>query len=214
LVQVPSALDEVVLRGLEREPELRFETARDMALAIESTMERASATQVGAWVEAFAADTLIKRKAMIARIEREIPQSGEVSVRRTIAPRTPVAPTSRRSSVLAWVLLIGLAALIVVYLRFQQLSSEPRPATIVLRAEPVREVAAAAPPLAEPPEPVVVPGAVPETKGAVEQKPSGDARSKRRSHLSQRAHAKRKVPCDPPYVIDAQGHKRFRVECL
>ena len=44
------------MRGLARDPEQRFATARDMALAIEQTIGLASPYEVGEWVESVAAD--------------------------------------------------------------------------------------------------------------------------------------------------------------
>src|SRR6202041_1242782 len=48
---VSPELDAVVLRGLNRDPAKRFETAREMALALEATGRRATMTQVGEWVQ-------------------------------------------------------------------------------------------------------------------------------------------------------------------
>src|SRR4051812_39726612 len=45
------AVDAIVLRGLARDPEMRFATAREMALALEQTIGLASPSEVGEWVE-------------------------------------------------------------------------------------------------------------------------------------------------------------------
>src|SRR5262249_36532140 len=55
---VGARLDAIVLRGLDREPERRFESAREMARALEETMPRASAEEVGEWVERLAGAAL------------------------------------------------------------------------------------------------------------------------------------------------------------
>jgi len=47
---VPAALDEIVMRGLNRQPSLRFPTAREMALSIETRVGTVSASYVGEWV--------------------------------------------------------------------------------------------------------------------------------------------------------------------
>ena len=49
-----SELDAIVMRGLDRNPARRYETAREMALELERCMGTASAGEVGAWVEALA----------------------------------------------------------------------------------------------------------------------------------------------------------------
>ncbi|WP_438020487.1 protein kinase [Sorangium sp. So ce315] len=66
---VPRALDEVVLRGLERDPERRFATALEMAAALEEALPPASPRAVGAWVEATAGPLLEARAKSLAEIE-------------------------------------------------------------------------------------------------------------------------------------------------
>jgi len=66
-------LDAVVLRGLARDPTTRFETARDMAAALEEAVPPASAAQVSEWVERVAGPVLAERAARIAAIERGDP---------------------------------------------------------------------------------------------------------------------------------------------
>jgi eukaryotic-like serine/threonine-protein kinase len=63
-----SALDDVVMRGLAADPTKRFATAREMALAIERSVEIARASQVGEWVEEVAAPLLAKRTELIAEL--------------------------------------------------------------------------------------------------------------------------------------------------
>jgi serine/threonine-protein kinase len=67
---IPAALDEIVMRGLAPEPSRRFGTAREMALALEEQVAPATASQVGAWVEALAADSLRSRADLVAGVER------------------------------------------------------------------------------------------------------------------------------------------------
>jgi serine/threonine-protein kinase len=66
---VNTAADGVVCRGLARDPQYRFKTAREFALAIEQTIGLASPSEVGEWVESVAADELARRQASIAQIE-------------------------------------------------------------------------------------------------------------------------------------------------
>jgi eukaryotic-like serine/threonine-protein kinase len=63
------ALDEIVLRGLERDPTKRFATAREMAKAIEDCIAPASASDVGEWVEKLAGDVLALRERRLKEIE-------------------------------------------------------------------------------------------------------------------------------------------------
>jgi serine/threonine-protein kinase len=73
-------LDELTLRALERRRVRRFETARQMALALEQCLPPASGARVGTWVESIAGDVLAERAAAIARIE-EVSASPGKSVR-------------------------------------------------------------------------------------------------------------------------------------
>src|SRR5581483_9368301 len=66
---LPAAMDDVVQRGLDRDPARRFDTAREMALALEACGPFAPPSEVGAWVERVAGDALVERSRAIARIE-------------------------------------------------------------------------------------------------------------------------------------------------
>jgi formylglycine-generating enzyme required for sulfatase activity len=66
---VPAALDAVVMRGLAREPEERFESAREMALAIERATPLASAAQIGELVSTSCASSISGKQRLIASVE-------------------------------------------------------------------------------------------------------------------------------------------------
>jgi serine/threonine-protein kinase len=66
---VPRTVDDVVRRGLSRDPEARYATAREMALELEAAVLLATASAVGAWTERLAAATLAERAAQIAAVE-------------------------------------------------------------------------------------------------------------------------------------------------
>jgi eukaryotic-like serine/threonine-protein kinase len=66
---VSAALDAVVLRALALEPEKRFATARDMAIALDAAVRGASIMEVGEWVQRTAASTLQSRHKMVHDIE-------------------------------------------------------------------------------------------------------------------------------------------------
>ncbi|HEY8088208.1 MAG TPA: serine/threonine-protein kinase [Polyangiaceae bacterium] len=61
--------DDIVLRGLERDEEKRWASAREMALEIESKLQLARATEVGAWVESLAHESLVRRAADVTAVE-------------------------------------------------------------------------------------------------------------------------------------------------
>jgi serine/threonine-protein kinase len=63
------SVDSIVLRGLARDRNARYPTAREMALAIEAVMPLATPSRVGAWVESLAGDSIAERMEQIADIE-------------------------------------------------------------------------------------------------------------------------------------------------
>jgi serine/threonine-protein kinase len=62
-------LDKVVAKGLALEPEDRFGTAREMALALEECIQPATASQVSQWIERIASSVLALRAEQVAEIE-------------------------------------------------------------------------------------------------------------------------------------------------
>jgi serine/threonine protein kinase len=66
---VSGALDAIVRRGLENDPERRFSTALEMAIALEEESSLVSATQLGNWVRRLWGDGLEVRARQIAAIE-------------------------------------------------------------------------------------------------------------------------------------------------
>ena len=101
---VAGTVDDVVLRGLARDPKDRFATARDMALALEESVHLATASVVGAWTERLAAKTLAERAEQIREVEGSAPRpvsvppappsSGAAVGDETIGPK----PASARST--------------------------------------------------------------------------------------------------------------------
>jgi serine/threonine protein kinase len=70
---LPKALDDAVMKGLSRDPNDRFKTAREMAIQLEMVMPLATPSKVGEWVELVAGESLAKRAARIKEIEQERP---------------------------------------------------------------------------------------------------------------------------------------------
>jgi serine/threonine-protein kinase len=78
--EVPPYLDAIVMRAIARDPDARFATARDMALALEATT-LASTSAVAAWVEANAHGVLASHAGRIAEMERARSPEEEPCVR-------------------------------------------------------------------------------------------------------------------------------------
>jgi eukaryotic-like serine/threonine-protein kinase len=89
---IPRELDAIVHRALQRSPDRRFATARDLALALEACVTPATPAQVGAWVEELAHDALADRAAKLLAIERR--GAAEASAPRVEAAPVNAAPAS------------------------------------------------------------------------------------------------------------------------
>jgi serine/threonine-protein kinase len=77
---VPPALDRIVLRGLSQQSEGRFQTAREMALAIEQAVDVALPSEVGAWVHSIAEQALSARATLVGNIESSARFSAPLTV--------------------------------------------------------------------------------------------------------------------------------------
>lgn len=98
---VPAALDAIVMRGLANDPDKRWQTARDMAIAIEETAPVATARQIGDWVTSVAGDALDARADQVRAIERAAKEA-DALVRETQRARMsmtsePVEPPRRNA---------------------------------------------------------------------------------------------------------------------
>jgi serine/threonine protein kinase len=85
---IPGKLDAVVLRGLDPNPAGRFQTAREMARALQTAMPPAASYDVGEWVQATAGATVVMRARRVASIERSTTTDSDF--RPMQVPSTPV----------------------------------------------------------------------------------------------------------------------------
>jgi serine/threonine-protein kinase len=79
---LPSGIDEVVLRGLARDPANRWATAREFALALEKCARVAPPSEIGEWMQAIAGEELARRLKKVADIEGgsiRLPVASEMS---------------------------------------------------------------------------------------------------------------------------------------
>ncbi len=77
---LPKEVDDITLRALARSPAKRFETARDMAIALETAVAIASPGRVAAWVESVVGETLARRTSVVGTIERDSRDRGGASM--------------------------------------------------------------------------------------------------------------------------------------
>jgi serine/threonine-protein kinase len=97
--RLPGILDEIVMRGLDRDPARRFATAQEMALALESAVAPASRSAISGWVFANVGDEIRERDRRVAQIEREAQSEGAGAAQRLQAGRalSAEAPVDKRT---------------------------------------------------------------------------------------------------------------------
>ncbi len=190
---VPTPLDAIVMCGLSRDREERFATAREMAIALESTKLAAPQHVIGSWVERIAGDSLGTRG--VAEIEAAVLTSpdalGAVAAPVTEAP-LEAAPARRR--VLPWAVGFALAA-------------ASGALFFATRTPP-------APTLAAPQ--TVESGVAPVSAPVVSSTPSAVAAAVASPSVAPKTKLKAapKTNCTPPYRIGKDGVKVFKPECL
>jgi serine/threonine-protein kinase len=189
--QIPSVLDQVIMRGLSRDRNARFATARDMALELERAVVPAPNALVNQWVERIARKTLDERARWISEIESfsvssppppEVSESLPRSVNPAPSSRSTVVPADyqvtvvpallkprRRSGALAAVLVLGALAIAgvalggVTFMRSRAAIEQPEPAPPPAAAPtPEQFVQKAAPPSVAEAIPSAAPAAEPE----------------------------------------------------
>jgi serine/threonine-protein kinase len=182
-------LEEILARGLERFPEKRWASARDMALAMEEAVTPATASRVAAWVESLASSDLASRAGMLAAIESQPASRVLVRAGENAKPRSLVIPIAIAS-------LLGISAVA---------------AIVAVRSRPA-PVAVVAPPPSSEPEPEPEPSSASPLESAPAAVQSGakpkPAAARPRPRPSSSADNKR---C---YTVDSSGIWHVKPECL
>jgi len=75
--EVTPELDAIVVRGLSLDPEQRFRSAQEMALALEDAVGVEPKSEIARWVNATAGDVLAVRAALVARVEASVVPSSD-----------------------------------------------------------------------------------------------------------------------------------------
>jgi serine/threonine-protein kinase len=193
-------LDAVVLRSVAREQSDRFATAQEMANALAAAAPPATNDEVAQWLEGVAVDALTERTERVREAEAFVPIAGSsgVSRRRSL----------RRMLLVPVTLAVAIAAMVSV--RAMRSSNVASGSTGgVVSAQAPTDVAPA--PLPTGPEPSAAPplDIAPQIEIAAPAKP---AAAHAGGHPPGRA--TRGAQCDPPYTIDANGMKHYKVACL
>jgi eukaryotic-like serine/threonine-protein kinase len=77
---ISSKLDQIVMRGLNRDPAARYPTARAMAVALEAAVTAVTRSTVSEWVFASVGDEIRERDGLVARVERAAQAETHVSL--------------------------------------------------------------------------------------------------------------------------------------
>lgn len=234
---LPEALDAVVLGALQREPSRRLGDAREMVRRVAAAVTPATAGEVAAWVDEQASVELGARAALVERVEtgaptQEAPATSEIALGAgalvaTTAAGRPATPLpgdrqatedatvslrpARRSATLGIVL--GAGGALGILLAVLWLLERDRPS----RAQSTEPPAAVLTPL--PADATAAPDAARAAR-ATPADASADANVLRerapptRRPAPARSHHRAGPDCNPPYVIDGEGHKRYKRECF
>jgi serine/threonine-protein kinase len=206
-------LVETVAKALSLDPNHRFESAREMAIALEQALTPASPLEIGQFVETVASDTLVERARAVARIEAA--PTVEAAERHSAT----LPPTGRRRGPV----LIGAVALIIAVSGLGALATwrhadarrvtAPEQPAAALKSEAAPEVSVVAASGAA----LVTPDALPVTatttsqvQGGAAPAPGSTTRGARGASGPARA---RPLNCTPPYTIDASGARHWKNGC-
>jgi serine/threonine-protein kinase len=216
---VPRELDDVLRRTLHRDPAQRFATALELAAAIEHVCPVAPQRDVAAWVTSLASELLEERKKLVALVEQAPVEGGVGSpleqrkklveaatdVLVTSEPHSQITSLSSTSTVsprkraLPWaaLALVTIGGATVFYVAYS-------------RKSPAAPVAAPSATITAPAVASASASATATATVTVTQAPPPSA-TPAATHV---AAPRPRSACDPPFVIDAAGVKRYKPQCL
>jgi serine/threonine-protein kinase len=99
VANVPPALNAVVMKALQRDPEKRYQTARDFANELEASVALPRPNAVGEWVEKIAAVDLERRAQVLSKIETISTSPEDVAKLQGELAAAPDASVDRTSTI-------------------------------------------------------------------------------------------------------------------
>ncbi|WP_394842441.1 serine/threonine protein kinase [Pendulispora brunnea] len=228
---MPEALEAVVMRGLERDPNRRFATALEMATALERAVTPASAIDVAQWLETAAAAALERRSVLLARMEESShdafsqpvlsdPEPNESVEEESGDPTRPVpglaadSQFANRESRIPNVsarpsprrgrlgILLLVAAIVAVLWAARKKEDAP--------TAPIASIASVAPAPIEAPSAAPADADVPVESAVPSAAPP---HTKGRGRTTRPAAKPEKHDCSPPYTIGSDGLRHYKPEC-
>ncbi len=235
-------LDAILARALARNPAERFATALELATAVEHEIPPATPRVIAEWLADEAAESLGERRQAVSELERELtdrpPRASagdrvvqekrsqgedETLAASSVVPRPRASPALRNLFVIMGLLVIGgiAAGSFTLGAKRAEVGRAAPPAASDTASDLAASASASASRLAAdvvptgdaPPAPDVAPP-------PRERAPSGTAASTKALAASKtpaRAGPQRPPPavsCDNPYVVDANGIRHIKPECL
>jgi serine/threonine-protein kinase len=238
---VPKELDEVILKGLARDPEKRWQNAHEMAGALEKAYPVGSTREVGEWVRAVYGEALVQRAKSVAEIENlELPAAGSerpraashASLPHIHIPKSPRVPDGTPSNLEApagvpktrpmtryAIVAAGaaLALLLIVSLALSTSKHAPPAASGAAASSPAPPVPTPDPSTlaqAAPTDTPADPAATASTQDPSSPPAAPAAAPARRWASPRRAPTPAKPGCNPPYTIDANGVRVPKRQCF
>ena len=208
---VPGSFDDVTLRGLEREARRRFPTARAMAEALEACTPQASPTEVTQWVRSLASDFLAEREREAAEVEATHAMEPRPASKKK---RAPLWSRTRATWAFAILGVMVLAGVTCARVRETQANRAVAATATIASGGALPPVESATEehaivPVRAPPSAIastmVMPTPIPSSTSS---EPASNAA--RKSNAVPQHH----VSCTPPFHVDANGVKRYKLECL
>jgi serine/threonine-protein kinase len=239
---LPPAIDAAIMKGLSSRPEDRFDTALEMALALDAASPHASTHEVAEWIKQLVGDGLRARSQKVSKVESSPADAGteidapnsntqsdvsKEAARLVIrAPEIPIelpTSTSISASLSASApppppkrpmrAIVASSAVVVFLLGLSIYVMGPKK-----NAAPVAPaVASAAPSISiSPPMAAALPPATTDEKIAASATALPTTPSARPTASSARPkpHATPALNCNPPFVVDARGVRTYKRECL
>jgi serine/threonine-protein kinase len=98
-LSVPEPISNAIMRALEREPDKRWQTAREFAICLEQSGAMAAGHRVGEWVEEHATDALHERQRRVTAVESATIDLARDPATQTISERPIQRPVSMLAQV-------------------------------------------------------------------------------------------------------------------
>jgi serine/threonine-protein kinase len=214
-------IEEVVMRGLSRNPNERFSSAEEMAEALERAGRLAPATEVAVWVERCAGDTLARLAAKLRTVEAAPPRASSGSPLARSGPADPQGRSAaqwqpdkrgRRRTRDIWLVLAAGLVIAAGFAVRARAKAKPHDADEGVPTKPSAALDPTPATSGETPAPGDVSAGTkvaPPPPGRVPAPHTFAAPF----HGSTTSHG-RSGGCDPPYSLDADGKKHFKLSCV